>query len=228
MNLTIIDSCPSTNAAIDRSAPHGSALMALEQTAGRGQRGNSWEAEPGKNITLSLLLRPENLPARCQFEISEAVALGVVDLLDSIGIEQVALKWPNDVYVADNKICGILIENTLCGAEIALSVAGIGLNVNQQTFVSDAPNPVSLSLLTGRCYDCGQLARQMVQCILRRFGRDNHADFRRRLWRGEGVWTWQTPSGERFVASITDVLPSGHLVLDGHPPFAFKEVAPVM
>ncbi|MDE6145238.1 MAG: biotin--[acetyl-CoA-carboxylase] ligase, partial [Muribaculaceae bacterium] len=79
--MEIIDCCESTNAAIDRQAPHGYALMALEQTAGRGQRGNTWEAEPGKNITLSLMLRPLDLDASHQFEISEAVSLGIIDLL---------------------------------------------------------------------------------------------------------------------------------------------------
>jgi len=227
--LQIIDECESTNAAISRNAPHGFALMALTQTAGRGQRGNSWEAEPGLNITLSLMLRPHDLPAARQFELSEAVALGVVDLLDSLHVGDVAVKWPNDIYVADKKICGILIENSIAGGHVAAAVAGIGLNVNQQTFRSPAPNPVSLRQLTGRDHDIRALARKMLGHILDRMERtDNHTDFRRRLWRGIGSWPWITADGQRFTAEITDLLPSGHIVLGNRPPFAFKEVFPIM
>lgn len=227
----IIEECRSTNAAIDRSAPHGYALMALTQSAGRGQRGNTWEAEPGKNITLSLMLRPRGLEAVRQFEVSEAVALGVADLLDSLGVEEVSVKWPNDIYVGNRKICGILIENTLNGRMIERSIAGIGLNVNQTRFLSDAPNPVSLRQLIGREYDLAALASGMIDLILNRLERraGNHADYRRRLWRGRGVYPWQTPDGERFEAAVEDVLPDGRLCLSGRPePFAFKEVSPVM
>lgn len=225
--LTVIDTCASTNSALGADAAHGEALMALEQTAGRGQRGNTWEAEPGRNITLSLMLRPTELSAVRQFEVSEAVALGVADLLDELAIEGVAVKWPNDIYVGDRKICGILIENTLCGVRISRSVAGIGLNVNQREFRSDAPNPVSLIQLTGKTYDLRTLAERMIELILQRLGRDNHADYRRRLWRGSGVWQWRTPDGREFAAAIADVLPDGRLCLTGCPaPFPFKALSP--
>lgn len=224
--LTLTDTCPSTNSAIDRNAPHGHALMALTQTAGRGQRGNHWEAEPGKNITLSLMLRPEGIAANRQFEISEAVALGVADAVEELGVERVAVKWPNDIYVGDSKIAGILIENSLSGTAIARSIAGIGLNVNQTEFHSDAPNPVSLAQLTGRTFDIRALAQRMIDLILGRLGRDNHEEYRRRLWRRKGLWRWQTADGKQFTATIDDVLPDGHLCLSGHAPFAFKEVFP--
>lgn len=228
--LTLIDRCESTNSALPRNAAHGDALMALEQTAGRGQRGNSWEAEPGRNITLSLMLRPENLAAVRQFEVSEAVALGVSDLLMELGVENVAVKWPNDIYVDDRKICGILIENALSGSLISHSIAGIGLNVNQRRFRSDAPNPVSLIQLTGREHDLRALAERMIELILARLERgNNHEDYRRRLWRGTGEWPWRTPDGEQFTASITDVLPDGRLRLSGRPaPYPFKSVAPIL
>lgn len=226
--LTIISSCTSTNSALHRDANHGDALMAMEQTAGRGQRGNSWEAEPGRNITLSLMLRPEKLPATRQFEVSEAVALGVTDLLDSLGIDDVKVKWPNDIYAGDRKICGILIENTLAGSMITRSIAGIGLNVNQTVFRSDAPNPVSLKQITGHDYDIAALAAQMIACILSRMGHDNHAQYRSRLWRGQGEWSWRTSEGETFRACISDVLPDGRLMLSGRPtPYPFKSVFPV-
>lgn len=231
MEIQIIDRCESTNSALDREAAHGFALMALEQTAGRGQRGNSWEAEPGRNITLSLMLRPQGLDAGRQFEVSEAVALGVLDLLESLGIEEVAVKWPNDVYVGDRKICGILIENALSGRLISRSIAGIGLNVNQREFRSDAPNPVSLWQLTGREYPLRELAEGMVEAILTRLERgDNHGDYLRRLYRREGVHEWVLPAGERFEASVLGVSRTGMLRLSAWPEreFAFKEVGYVI
>lgn len=88
------------------------------------------------------------MPARDQFYISEAVALGITDILRPLLPDNaVAIKWPNDIYVDDCKICGILIENSLIGSSVGYSIAGIGLNVNQQSFYSDAPNPVSLVML---------------------------------------------------------------------------------
>lgn len=229
--MTIIEECTSTNALIDRAAAHGEALLARVQTSGRGQRGNTWEAEPYKNISMSIMLRPQCLPASRQFELSEAVALGVADLLDSLEISEVKVKWPNDVYVGDGKICGILIENSLSGTFIGRSIAGIGLNVNQTEFLSSAPNPLSLKQLTGLDYDVCELAERLVGCVLARLERradENHAEYRSRLWRGEGEWPWQTAEGESFVAHIEDVLPTGHLVLSGcGKPFAFKEVKPL-
>lgn len=201
--------------------------MALTQTAGRGQRGNSWEADPGQNITLSIMLRPANLPAARQFEVSEAVCLAVADLLNEIGLPDVKVKWPNDVYVSDRKIAGILIENALgTGGMLSRSIAGIGLNVNQELFRSDAPNPVSIWQLTGRKHDLRTLAVRLIELILARLGRNNHADYRRTLWRGNGEWPWVTAHGETFTAAIADVLPDGRLNLNGRL-FAFKEVKPL-
>lgn len=175
------------------------------------------------------MLRPEGLPAARQFEVSEAVCLGVADLLDELGIDNVKVKWPNDIYVADGKICGILIENVLgSGGSIARSIAGVGLNVNQREFRSNAPNPISLTRLTGLEYDIRALAERMIELILRRVGCDNHAEYRRRLWRGSGVWPWVTAEGKTIYAAIEDVLPDGRLRLTGcSEAFAFKAVKPL-
>ena len=152
------DTCPSTNsdpAVLDPEAPHGLVVAAREQTAGRGQRGNTWESGPGLNLSFSIVLRPGDLHAVRQFCISEAVALAVAETVEeelrSNGVDDpVYVKWPNDIYVGDRKICGILIENTVTGTHIDKSVVGIGLNVNQREFHSDAPNPVSIIQLTAR------------------------------------------------------------------------------
>lgn len=131
------------------TAPEGSVWIADFQTAGRGQRGNSWESIRGKNLTFTLLLRPEFLPVTQQFAVSEIVALGVCRYLKDNEIDA-KIKWPNDIYVGDRKICGMLLEHTLCGDKLAVSIAGIGINLNQTEFASDAPNPASLRLLTGK------------------------------------------------------------------------------
>lgn len=115
------------------------------QTAGRGQRGNSWESSRGENLTFSILLKPLNFLSNRQFELSQVVALGVVHYLHTKGLEA-KIKWPNDIYIGDRKVCGILIENVLSGDTLSVSVAGVGVNLNQKVFRSDAPNPTSVAL----------------------------------------------------------------------------------
>ncbi len=115
------------------------------QTAGKGQRGNTWESEQGKNLTFSILFKPNNLLSTKQFALSQAVSLGIFDYLVERGL-QATIKWPNDIYVKDKKICGILMENTISGDILSAGVVGIGFNLNQRNFSSDIPNPTSLIL----------------------------------------------------------------------------------
>ena len=127
------------------SAAEGTVWIADFQTAGRGQRGNKWESAESENLTFSILFRPTFLSPAQQFKISQIASLGVLRYLHSKGIDA-KIKWPNDIYVGDRKICGTLIENSLRGDKLAVSIAGIGLNLNQRIFASDAPNPTSLIL----------------------------------------------------------------------------------
>jgi BirA family biotin operon repressor/biotin-[acetyl-CoA-carboxylase] ligase len=120
----------------------------LEQTAGRGQRGNGWSSRRGENLIFSIVLKNPEVPAREQFVINEITSLSVADFLAMHGISA-RIKWPNDIYVGKRKICGILIENSLKGMEIDWSIIGIGLNVNQTSFPEDLPNPTSMRLCTG-------------------------------------------------------------------------------
>lgn len=206
------------------------------QTGGRGQRGNSWESEEGKNLTLSMIIKPEGFRARDQFAISEAVALAVVDLLYDNGIDA-RVKWPNDIYVGDRKIAGILIEHSVLGMDISHSVAGIGLNVNQTEFLSDAPNPVSMAGLKGREFDRATLVKELGERLehycglaFEPVGRDYlHSFFKTLLWRGDGKFhTFKIPDGPRFEAKIAEVEEGGMLVLeerDGNrSKYAFKEI----
>ena len=125
-----------------------SVVSALEQTKGRGQRGNRWSSQPGENLTFSLVVKDFRIKANEQSAISQATALSLVDLLSRHEIKA-RIKWPNDIYAGDEKICGILIENSLKGSEIDWSIIGIGLNVNQTAFPEDLPNPTSMKLCTG-------------------------------------------------------------------------------
>ncbi len=234
-----LDSTPSTNCYISAHAEAmkiPTMVTVRDQTAGRGQRGNSWESAPGENVTASVLLRPDGVEARRQFAVSEAVALAVTDTLARYGIEA-KVKWPNDIYVGDRKICGILIEHSLYGTQIRRTIAGVGLNVNQQEFLSDAPNPVSMRQLTGRIYDVDEVAEVLGEMIEARIGivatpegrERTHGEFMARLWRGRGLWRWRLPDGSEFEASIDRIADTGHLTLrhpDGHETtYAFKEVA---
>lgn len=194
-------------------------VYALEQTAGRGQRGNSWESEPGMNLCASLLLQPDGVEAAAQFVISEAVALAVTDVLGQLGVEA-KVKWPNDIYAGDRKICGILIENSLLGSRILKSVAGVGVNINQTRFVSDAPNPVSVAQITGRTHEIAAVARMLGDSVGRRmvqiqFPGETHRDFLGRLWRGDGALYpfLDKKTDERISASIQAVGADGTMTL---------------
>lgn len=236
-----LDSVKSTNsylAEIAPTSPHGMVVTTHEQTAGRGQRGNSWEAEPGQNLTFSILLRPDQLLARQQFAISEAVATAIARVLQRYIIDRpVEVKWANDIYIGNQKICGILIENSLMGNRIAYSIAGIGINVNQRQFTSDAPNPVSLIQLIDRETDLDSLLLQITNEILSTVDtlcipsmlHHIHASFMSMLWHRHGVHPYRdAASGATFNARIADVAPDGilHLIdtVGCHRFYAFKEV----
>lgn len=237
-----LDETPSTNSYLsslitsaETPLPDLTAVAARKQSAGRGQRGNFWEAEPGRNLTLSVVhYPPETLRPIEQFSISEATALAVTDTLADFGIEAM-VKWPNDIYVGDRKICGILIEHSLLGLTIRHSVLGIGLNVNQTLFISDAPNPVSMRQIIGKDdFDLEEVAGRLLSRLEERLSlcvaADNrkilHADFLKRLWRGDGRYYpfRERAAGREFLASIIDIEPSGLLLLSNGGRYAFKEI----
>ncbi len=141
--MTHFDQLESTNCYLrqyHQGMPQYAVVTAAYQTAGRGQRGNGWESEPGRNLLFSMLYYPPaGLPPSRQFQISKAVAVAVAEtvdrLLDGYDHPEVCIKWPNDIYVGDRKIAGILIENALqSSTRIAHSIIGVGLNVNQREF----------------------------------------------------------------------------------------------
>jgi BirA family biotin operon repressor/biotin-[acetyl-CoA-carboxylase] ligase len=131
------------------NAVHGTVILSDEQTAGRGQRGANWQSESGSNLLMSIILKHDNLSVDRQFLLTQVASLAVVDLLGKIGL-LAHIKWPNDIYVGDRKICGMLIENNLSGTVIRSSIIGIGLNVNQSYF--DLTTATSIKLEKGQSY----------------------------------------------------------------------------
>ena len=237
--IIILEEVDSTNnwlAAHAQELPETAAVMARTQTSGRGHRGTSWESEPQKNITLSLLLHPCELPAAKSFMLSEALAVAVAETIESIEPDvNVTIKWPNDIYVGNLKLGGILIENSLRGDEVGHSIIGLGLNVNQEQFLSDAPNPVSLFQITGREYPVEDIAEQIVEAMIHEAEtavsayEDLHTRYMARLWRGSGTHLFtDTATGEKFRAAVAAVLPTGHIQLLTTDrltrSYAFKEV----
>lgn len=213
-------------------------VRAVAQSAGRGQRGNSWESAPGLNLTFSILWHPEGVAPTEQFSISEAVALGVARYLRGHEIEA-QVKWPNDIYVGDRKICGILIEHSLLGPMLERSVIGVGVNVNQEEFFSDAPNPVSMRQLTGKEFELPDELNAIVEEIISCLGKIStpegreklHSIFLKSLWRGDGEkYAFRDVKENRlFTGVIEGVEPTGFLLVrnkeDGAmKKYAFKEV----
>jgi BirA family transcriptional regulator, biotin operon repressor / biotin---[acetyl-CoA-carboxylase] ligase len=149
-------------------ATHGATWFALEQTAGKGQRGKSWLTTPNQNIMLSSVVVPGLLPSR-QFWLSATVALACYDFYKKYAGDETAIKWPNDVYWRDRKAGGILIENVFRGTDWLYAVVGIGINVNQVVFDPSLPNPVSLKQITGKDFNAAEMGKELCQALEHRY-----------------------------------------------------------
>lgn len=143
------------------SVTEGTIIYSDYQSAGRGQKGNRWVSEDSKNLLISIVLYPGMVQPGDQFIISIFVSLGICDFLKTL-IPDCKIKWPNDIYAGDDKIAGILIENSIISNAIVNSIAGIGLNINQEEFPEELPNPVSLKLVTGKEHDPYFCLKQMA------------------------------------------------------------------
>lgn len=211
----------------------GTVVCTKLQTLGRGQRGNRWESEKGKNLLASVVLYPEMVRANEQFVLSQIISLAIKDCLDKI-VDEITIKWPNDIYRREKKICGILIENTLTGGKICQSVTGFGVNVNQTDFISDVPNPVSLKQITEKNHSVENILSQIIRNLDSYYsdiknGKTQaiHQKYKSSLFRSEGFHLYNDGIFN-FEACIKDIMPDGMLVLetrDGKErKFAFKEV----
>ncbi len=241
MNVIWLDSIDSTNSeALRRLAdvPSGTVIAAREQTAGRGQRGNTWFTQPGQNLTFSIVLKFEGV-----FPVSRAVwlnylsSLAVAEFLRSFGVA-CEIKWPNDVYVGKRKICGILIENQLGADGLASSVVGIGININQTEFMQLA-NATSLSLCTSRAYsveECLQRFLVFFEKLLPQVFKDGAGLFEAyssQLFRkGVPARYYDVLQEEEFDGVIRGVEPDGRLcIIDAAGKcryYHFKEVSYIL
>ena len=230
--ITHIDETDSTNRWL-RNCTGGQSSCAIHevvwadyQTAGRGQGTNTWESERGKNLTFSILLHPVDLPANRQFLLSMQVSLAICEAL-SEHIGDLSIKWPNDIYWRNAKIAGILIENSLQGNVIRDSIIGVGLNVNQRQFLSDAPNPVSMWQICEHETDREQLLKDILAALDRLLGQEVRERYLSMLYRRKGFHPYVDKDGA-FMAELEDVEDDGHLLLcddsGGRRRYAFKEV----
>lgn len=254
--IITLQECGSTNTELKniirsgRFLPSGATVRAVTQTAGRGQRGNTWEAQPGKNLTFSTLLRPGGLLPAHHFIVSQAIAIAIATFLEKIieGLptDKITIKWPNDIYYGDRKIAGILIENALDHkGRIIHTIAGIGININQTTFSPSIPNPISLRNITDIEFDLDALMPPLARSIadivntiapaILAQGSAPHISqhYHNHLWRRDGFHNWRdTASGTIFSAAIHQIMPSGQLILrlpdENTIGYMFKEVEAIL
>ena len=237
-NLIFLTEVESTNnyanqLVLSKAAVDGTVVLAQHQKKGRGQHGNSWESEAGKNLLASIILYPDFLPAARQFYLSKIASLVLVDFLQT-ETSEVFIKWPNDIYIQNKKVAGILIENAVKGQNLSSSIIGIGLNLNQEKFVTDAPNPVSLKQVTGKEYDIETVAKTLadeigkwVQKLKENCFHEIDSAYFDLLFR-VNEWAFFTKQGKQFEAKITGIGEFGQLVLlqrnGNSTEYMFKEV----
>jgi BirA family biotin operon repressor/biotin-[acetyl-CoA-carboxylase] ligase len=221
-----LDEIPSTNDYVKDlfkcfMLVESAAVVADFQTSGKGQDGNGWESERGKNVLMSIVYYPDFLEVARQFFFSMTVSLGIIDCLKKVLPEhEIFIKWPNDIYVGDEKIGGILIYNEIMGDHYEYAVAGIGINVNQKSFSKDIPNPISLASLTGKEHEIPELVRQLISCLddryeqLRRLDLEKiRSEYYSNLLGFEEERQYEH-KGQIIEASISGVNDFGHLQLE--------------
>ena len=189
------------------------------QTAGKGMGSNSWESEVGKNLTFSLALDVSFLPAEKQFLLSEAVPLGIVEVLDKLlPVEKLSIKWPNDIYYENRKLAGILINSTIKASMMDISIIGIGLNINQMQFQDWPTHPISLQQITGMVYDLLPLMEQIAEHIIIKVEQLKsdpmtiEQDYLKRLFRYR-TWADYEVGGKVLRLLMTGIDPFGRLQL---------------
>ncbi len=238
-NLVTLTEVDSTNnflkEALANSTPltEGTVIMAESQYAGRGQQQNKWHAEPGKNLSFSILLKPSFLPVNQQFNLTIAISVGLINALQNILGADLKIKWPNDVYFKDGKLGGVLIENILTGQLIKNSIIGIGLNVNQTDFPAWVPNPVSVKQILQKDYELKALLSDICGCIEAAYLmlKASKVDELTRIYLNNLYWYKEEhrfrAGGEIFEGTITGVEKNGQLVVSNGTDtrlYNFKEI----
>ncbi len=201
--------------------PEGTVISTPNQYAGRGQIGSGWESEPGKNITLSIILYPTLLTPDRQFFLNQTISLAVFDLLAKYFPNKTKIKWPNDIYINDKKIAGILIQNAISRMHLRSSVIGIGININQETFNPQIPNPTSFKLETGHETDTTILMSELCHFMENRYLKLKSGnlvplqeDYLRHLYRYQTESLFQRPDGIVFKGTIIGISEIGELKIE--------------
>lgn len=203
------------------------------QSHGKGMGTNSWESEEGKNLLFSILLHPTWLPIHSQYILSMAEAIAICDVLKRYANE-ITIKWPNDIYWRDRKLSGTRIDANINGSGISDMIIGTGININQKKFISDAPNPISLTQITGVEYDRDNIFGEILDSFshylsILKEGNHNHIikKYHDNLYRKDGLHKYRDKDGE-FFANIERIMPNGILQLKTEcgkiKEFMFKEV----
>ncbi len=226
-NLITLDAIASTNSyVLEQSAharlPEGTVILAHHQFGGRGQRGSQWHSQPGTGLTMSIVYHPTFVPPIAQFNLNLMVSVGLVKWVSQLGIADVSVKWPNDIYVGDSKLAGILIENVIKGDQILQSVIGIGVNVNNVTFSPELPNAISLRMLNGGLLNVNECVKGICSFIekqylrLRAGDKENlKADYKKLLYRLDKPSQFYV-AGELTTGVITGVTDTGKLLLSSN------------
>lgn len=213
-------------------------VVTAYQASGKGMGSNTWESEAGKNLLFSILIHPTWLQPSMQFLLSMAQALAIYDVLSQY-TEGITIKWPNDIYWHDRKISGTLIDGTIKGHQMCDMIIGTGININQEVFLSDAPNPVSLLQITGKEHDPYDILKKIIKCFEHYYGialrewtasqecNTIIATYHQHLYRKDELHWYEDTEG-RFQAILLYVQPNGIMTLkrtDGTlSQYEFKEV----
>jgi len=222
MHIIKLDATESTNLYLKNlvlSSPVDdlTVVIAKEQTQGKGQMGTIWQSSSGKNLTFSVLKEIDGFAITDQFQLNMAVSLAIFDMLKTLHVSHLKIKWPNDILSGTSKICGILIENMLKGHQIRASIVGIGLNVNQTDF-PNLFNATSLKLLLGRTFDLEEVLQALLENLDRylkilesRKIEELSKDYLEALFRKGEVSSFQEPNGKLFTGTIKGVSEIGRL-----------------
>lgn len=216
-------------------AYHGLGIFAHEQVAGKGQRGKKWMASAGQNINLSLIIEPKDLTTGNLFALSALVAVVTREFLAAKAPGNWYIKWPNDIYLQDRKAVGMLIENIFSGQKWKWAVIGVGINVNQEAFPAELSRAVSLRQLTGKNYDCPDLARALAKELLKKIddliadletnAAENLKKYNEHLFMKNQPVIFEQEENQ-FKAIVAEVTGEGKLLLKGAPrqEYAFGEL----
>ncbi|MDR0831154.1 MAG: biotin--[acetyl-CoA-carboxylase] ligase [Prevotellaceae bacterium] len=202
----------------DGDLPDKYCVCADFQTVGRGQMGTVWESNKGENLLFSVYLKTAKIPVNQQFLLSEIVALGIISALKKY-LPEIKIKWANDIYFQDKKLCGVLVENVIAGSQMKYSIIGIGLNINQLYFSEKTSNAISLRKILNKKFDLKVILQEVLNEIFTLFdnflpekSEDLQRQYFENLYRNSGFFPYSA-DGENFNAKIVSVDADGRLNL---------------